>query len=116
MLMMSALCLGIRSRRRSAGAMMLKLFCPLPRDWPSQATRKGGIGPLTSERRGDDADDVGPLPDYWAPRRRSARACGLGPSQVKRRGDDTDDVGTVRCGPLFRRTAGAMMLMMLALA
>ena len=40
------------------------------------------IGPLQVKRRGDDADDVGPLPAPadWA-------------LQVKRSGDDASDVG-----------------------
>ena len=61
-----------------------------------------GLGPFQVKRRGDDADDVGPLPVGWTPRRRSAGVMmlmmsalppGLGPFQVKRKGDDADDVG-----------------------
>ena len=61
-----------------------------------------GLGPFQVKRRGDDADDVGPLPVGWPRRRRSAGVMmlmmsalppGLGPFQVKRKGDDADDVG-----------------------
>ncbi|CAE7225644.1 unnamed protein product, partial [Symbiodinium natans] len=41
-------------RRRSAGVMMLMMSALPP-----------GLGPFQVKRKGDDADDVGPLPADW---------------------------------------------------
>ena len=53
------------------------------------------LSPFQVKRRGDDADDVGPLPVGWPPRRRSAGVMMLMMSALPLGlgSDDADDVG-----------------------